>query len=343
MGFFDDDIEPTTEQLVADDVKMAILQRKNEMLSEARKFAYDGKDLTPFIEKRNQIRNAARKEWHNVLYKNRGFIVDFYDYNAARLAFEVSNAKNYAELSTNSRMACLAVLLRDCAWNLDLSNDFRKEIIQFISPLNFNSNINPLYLQQAASKCAKALDSYLGHNEYEALWDRFKREEHILKPFTEGDLKTVEGRCPGTLPDPGMDFIKSIEKEKKAIRSKQNNELLSLLCDKESLLPFYYQVLSEVKCNNQDQAKMACLIMAGIYNHASDLKDDDLKAVIGEFDLFGRNFISDKDFDFEEIFRLVQQLSFDFLENTLKDEIFAKGCPNNDCSQTLIEACCRTF
>lgn len=61
MGFFDDDdVEPTTEQLVADDVKMAKRQRETEMLSEARKFAYDGKDLTPFIEKRNQIRNAAQ-------------------------------------------------------------------------------------------------------------------------------------------------------------------------------------------------------------------------------------------------------------------------------------------
>lgn len=348
MGFFDDDdIEPTIDQLVENDEKMAKRQKEIRMLSEARRFAYDGKDLTPFIEKRNKIRNAAQKEWHDVLYKKRGPIVDFYDYNAARVASEVSNAKNYAELSTNSRMACLAVLLRDCTWNLDLSNDFRKQIIQFLSPLKFNSNINPLYLQQAASKCAKALESYLGHNEYEVLWDRFKREEHILNPFTEGDLKTVEGGlCPGTLPDPGMDFIESLEKEKEAIRNKQNNELLSLLCDEESLLPFYFQALSEVsevKCKNQDQAKMACLIMAGICNHASELKDVDLKVVIGKFDLFGRNFISDNDFDFEEIFHLVQQLSFDFLENALKDELFAKGCPNNDCSQTLIEACCRTF
>lgn len=191
MGFFDDDdVEPTTEQLVENDEKMAIRQRETEMLSEARKFAYDGKDLTPFIEKRNQIRNAAHKEWHDVLYKNRGFLWNFYDANSARLASEVTNAKNYAELSTNSRMSCLAVLLRDCALHLnDLSDDFRKQIIQFLSPLNFNSNINPLYLQQVASKCAKALDSYLWHNEYESLWDRFKREEHILEPFIRRRFK----------------------------------------------------------------------------------------------------------------------------------------------------------
>lgn len=337
MGFFDDDdIEPTIEQLVVNDARFGNSLWRNEMLSEARRYVYDGKDLIPFLEELGQIRNAAQKEWHEVLYKNRDFLLNFYAVNSARLAIKVSNAQNYVELSTNSRMACLAVLLRDCALHLnDLSDDFRKQIIQFLSPFEFNSKD----LQDVASKCAQALDSYLGSNKYEALWDRFKSEEHILEPFTKDELKIIEVFGSGTL----QNLEKTLEEEEKVIRSEQDNKLLSLLCDKNSLLPFYYEVLLEVKCKNQDQAKMACLIMAGICKHASKLKDDDLKVVIGKFDLFGKNFIRDYVFDVEEIFRLVQQLSFDFLENTLKDEIFAKGCPNNDCSQTLIEACCRTF
>lgn len=345
MGFFDDDdIEPKIDQLVENDAKMADRQRETEMLSEARKYVVEGNDLIPFKEKVKNIENNSRKKWLDVLYNNRGLICDFYDSQAAEFTSKASTAKNYSEMASNSQLACLSVLLRDCAENLASSTYLKEEATQYLSPLDFSYEKELFIFPIIAKKYADALDLHLGHTEYNRLLSRFEDEGRILKPFTEGDLKTVAGLRIGVSPNPGSKLFVALESAKENIEREKATDMINLFNDEDSqLLPYFYQALAEVESKNQDEAKMTCLIMAGIYHHASALKDDDLKVVIDNFDLFGSNLINDNILEFEDIFRFIQQLSFDYLENTLKDEIFAEGCPNNDCSQTLIEACCRTF